>query len=148
MPIMPPVFRPNGVRTKRERDRAADARRGSARARGYDSRWDKAARGHRLRHPLCRYCEVGAWGDAPRVTPAALTDHLYPHRRFAGVFWLKIFWVSSCSDCHDGPKQAIERQGRTALDALARLLGLPTLAEAQGEGVGQTPPPRRHGPAG
>lgn len=56
-------------------------------------------------------------------------DHFYPHHGDQVLFWAQQWWVSSCKPCHDGPKQAIERKGRAALDALARRIALPTLAE-------------------
>lgn len=127
MPTRPPLFRPHGRATRAEQNREADGRRGSARQRGYTGRWDKASKTFIARHPLCRYCEVGAYGPA-RVAPASLTDHLYPHRTFDGVFWLTRLWVPCCTDCH-AAKQATERKGRAALDALARRIGWPTLAE-------------------
>lgn len=73
-------------------------------------------------HPLCAYCELEG-----RVAAATLVDHLYPHRRFQGVFWMRQWWVSACADCHDGFKQRVERAGKAAIDALARRLGLPVL---------------------
>lgn len=103
-----------------------DDDRGSARERGYTRSWDKASADHRAEHPLCGYCAAGAFGPR-RDAPASCVDHLYPHRRFPGVFWVRLYWVSSCADCHAGPKQALERRGRAALDALARHLGLPPL---------------------
>lgn len=124
MPSMPPTFRAPGRQDRAEQNREADRRRGSARARGYDSKWDKAARGHLDRCPLCRYCELT--GDEVAAT---LVDHLYPQRTYPGVFWVKRWWVSSCDECHNGFKQRIERKGRLALDDLARRLGLPTLDE-------------------
>jgi 5-methylcytosine-specific restriction protein A len=113
----PPVFRPRTARTKQQRDHAADRRRGSARQRGYSPAWDKASKGHLCHHPLCAYCALNG-----RVEPATLTDHLYPHQVYDWVFWLTKWWVSSCAECHNGFKQAIERQGKPALDALARRL--------------------------
>lgn len=130
MPMMPPTFRAHGQRARQEVKREADQRRGSARARGYGAAWDKASKGHLDRNPLCLYCTTGAWGEPPRDTPATLTDHLYPHRGDQTVFWLKPLWVASCAGCHNGPKQAVERQGQAALDALARRIDRPTLTEA------------------
>jgi hypothetical protein len=98
----------------------------SARARGYTTEWDKASAAHRRDHPLCGYCAAGAFGPK-RDRPASCTDHLYPHLTFPGVFWLRLYWVSCCHDCHVGPKQLAEQQGVGALDDLARLLGLQPL---------------------
>lgn len=127
MPTMPPHFRAHGARTDFERNRQADQRRGSASERGYDGKWAKASAGHRVRSPLCRYCEVGAFGP-PHVRPATLVDHLYPHRGDTVLFWNKLYWVSSCGACHSGPKQAVEAKGRRAIDVLAGKLALPPLA--------------------
>ena len=126
MPELPQSFRRPGQANRRELNQLADARRGSARERGYSAAWDKAAKGHRRRSPLCRYCEI----QGLPLTPATHTDHLYPHRVYDGVFWLTELWVSCCKPCHDGYKQALEHQGRLALDQLARDLALPTLAQA------------------
>jgi 5-methylcytosine-specific restriction protein A len=129
MPTMPPAFRANGVRTRQETNQEADARRGSATSRGYTHRWSKARATWLKRHPLCGYCQLEG-----RVVAADLVDHLYPHRTFPDVFWLTAFWVSCCTSCHNTFKQAIERAGRLALDALAARLGLPSLSDYQGRG--------------
>lgn len=126
MPTMPPTFRSRFQCTKAERDKASDARRGSASSRGYDGAWAKASRGHLRSDPFCRYCDL--IGD---TTPATLVDHLYPHKGDRWLFWLRQFWVSSCKDCHDAFKQRIERRGLAAIDLLAQQLNLPTLAEAR-----------------
>jgi 5-methylcytosine-specific restriction endonuclease McrA len=125
MPTMPPVFRPHG-RSAQQAEREQDRDRGSARARGYDGRWDKARAVHLKRHALCRYCELEG-----RISGATLVDHLYPHNGDQTLFWCTELWVSSCKPCHDGFKQALEREGRAALDILARRLGLPTLTDLQ-----------------
>lgn len=126
MPLMPPTFRNHAARERREVNQQADERRGSARARGYDGKWERARTAHLARNPLCVYCASGAWGEPPRDEAATLVDHFYPHRTFAGVFWRKEWWVSSCDACHSGPKQTVERKGRAALDRLAAQLDLPT----------------------
>lgn len=120
---MPAPFRANGVRPRAEVRREADQRRGSARARGYTTAWDKASAGHLRNNPLCKYCDLGAWGDAPRVTAATLVDHLIPHNGDQAIFWNKRDWVSSCAPCHNGPKQRTERRGLAALEALAARIG-------------------------
>lgn len=120
MPTSPGFFRPRGTPTRATLTRQADERRGSARERGYSGAWDKARRAYLAAHPLCAYCELEG-----RIEPAVLVDHLYPHRRFEGVFWSSQWWVASCKACHDGMKQRIEAQGRAGLDDLARRLGRP-----------------------
>jgi hypothetical protein len=130
LPTMPPTFRSRAMPTRREQNKLHDVKRGSARERGYDARWDKASRSFVARHPLCRYCEAGAWGDPPRVEPTALTDHLYPPRLFEGVFWIKALWVPSCGPCNSR-KLSVERLGEAALDQLAVQIGWPTLTAAR-----------------
>lgn len=122
MPAMPPTFRPPFAPTRREQNRAADARRGSAQSRGYDSRWAKASAGHRRDHPLCEYCRL-----VDQVKACELVDHLYPHRGDQALFWNTTYWVSCCNDCHNTFKQRLERRGKPALDALALRLGLQPL---------------------
>lgn len=120
----PRLFRPRAQPDRSVQKCEADKRRGSARARGYSPAWDKASQGHLRNSPLCRYCAlIGV------VSPADRTDHFYPHRTYDGVFWLKVYWVSSCEDCHNGFKQRVERKGKPALDALARQMDLPVLVQ-------------------
>lgn len=123
MPSRPTSFHPRGPR--HERQKATDLARGSARERGYTTEWDKASRLHLQRFPFCEYCERGAFGDASDAEPATLVDHLYPHKGDRLIFWATRWWVSCCTACHSGPKQALERQSPTLLDNLARLLGRP-----------------------
>jgi 5-methylcytosine-specific restriction protein A len=118
MPTMPPMLRRSGQPSRAEAARFDDRRRGTAKQRGYDSRWNKAAKNFRLSHPLCEYCALEG-----RVAATEAVDHLYPHRQYESVFWLTEWWVATCNSCHSGFKQAVERQGRAALDALAVRLG-------------------------
>lgn len=115
-----PAHRPPPAQARRE----ADLRRGSARERGYTAEWDRASAAHLAEHPLCEYCALGVFGLADTVS-ADLTDHLYPHRGDRDLFWRDEWWVSCCTTCHSGPKQALERLGLAALHALARRLGRP-----------------------
>lgn len=132
MATRPALFRaPGAPATRREANREFDRRRGSARDRLYDAAWDRASLDRRRSNPLCEYCEVGAFGPV-RVSPAELTDHLYPHHGNPGLFWHRELWVSACADCHNGPKQALERRGLPALNALALQLGRPLLCQPVG----------------
>ena len=115
---MPPTFRPHGV-SAAERERQYDRERGSSHDRLYDARWARASNAHRHAHPLCVYCELDG-----RVVVATLVDHIWPHRGDRTLFWRREFWVSSCTQCHSGMKQAVERQGWAALLALAARLGI------------------------
>jgi 5-methylcytosine-specific restriction endonuclease McrA len=134
MPTSPPYVRARSAPTRQEQNREADERRGSARSRGYDRRWQKARLTFLSHRPLCEFHALA--GD---VEPATLVDHLYPHRQYDGVFWRTEWWVASCKACHDGLKQRVEAAGKPALDDLARRLGRPVLA---GEGVGRSLGPR------
>lgn len=127
MPTMPPLHRPKTQRTKVERQREHDLRRGSARDRGYDAAWDRASAAFRREFPFCQYGEVGAFGEA-HVAAADLVDHLYPQQQFPGVFWRRDLWVSCCAECHNGPKRALElKRDVAALHRLADQLGRPRL---------------------
>ena len=97
---------------------------GSAASRGYDAAWSRASKAFLADHPLCRYCETGAFTGDHRVTAAILVDHFHPHRGDQALFWDRHWWVASCKPCHDGPKQKAEHRGAHALDVLARAIGL------------------------
>ena len=116
MPHAPRVFRPHGQPSKRERDRRADERRGSARSRGYDGRWERARLLFLSEHPLCLGCEaVGV------VEAATIVDHVVPHRGDMEAFWNESGWQACCAWHHDVVKQRLEAQygqGRHRASAL------------------------------
>lgn len=122
MPSRPPNARADRQPTAAK---AYERNRGTAASRGYDNAWRIASRDHRRSNPLCLYCKTGAFGP-PLTTAAELTDHLYPHRGDADLFWARQWWVSACAPCHSGPKQAAEAKGDAELHSLARHLGRPT----------------------
>jgi hypothetical protein len=122
MPSRPAVFNP------RTPGRQAEQRL-SSRARGYSAAWDKASKAYRHFNPVCQYGEAGALGEE-HTAAATRVDHLYPQRRFPGVFWIAELWVSSCDEC-DALKQALEHGPVAGLDALARRLGRKTLSELE-----------------
>ncbi|MDH6268265.1 5-methylcytosine-specific restriction protein A [Rhizobium sp. SG_E_25_P2] len=101
---------PAGIRCacqqKQDRERKArhDARRPSARQRGYTSEWDKARREYLAAHPHCRLC--AAMG---RITPANVVDHIKPHRGDMRLFWTRANWQPLCTPCHSSVKQKQER---------------------------------------
>lgn len=81
--------------------------RGSARQRGYTTRWDKARKTYLLQHPLCVMC----MGQG-RVTAATVVDHIIPHRGDQALFWdSEKNWQSLCKPHHDSAKQAEEAHG-------------------------------------
>lgn len=104
MPEMPPAHRPAGWRPRQEVKAEADARRGSARERGYTTAWDKAARGFLARHPLCLGCAA-----IGRTEAATLVDHTIPHRGDQALFWDADNRQPSCRWHHDVIKQILER---------------------------------------
>ena len=127
MPEMPPTFHPFGDRTARAKVYETD--RGSAAERGYGRRWEKSSLAYRREHPLCEYCALEG-----RVTATQCVDHLYPHQGDTVLFWRSEWWVSSCFECHDGFKQAIERRGKVFIDALAARLARPVMQSSHGQG--------------
>jgi 5-methylcytosine-specific restriction protein A len=96
----PTVFRPSHLPTRAEQNRSYDKHRGSARERGYNTRWDKARRTFLGRHPLCVMCE-----GQGRVTAASVVDHIVPHRGDQTLFWDTANWQSLCKPHHDRDKQ-------------------------------------------
>lgn len=98
MPHLPPKHRPHGWRTPAQRKADADKRRPSARARGYDSKWERARLQFLADHPLCVHC---AAEDEPRTTPASVVDHIIPHRGDMKLFWRRSNWQALCKYHHD-----------------------------------------------
>lgn len=109
MPFAPPRLCacgdvvPYGVRCKcqRERKARADARRPSARARGYTREWDVERAAYLAQHPTCCRC--------PR--PATVVDHIMAHKGNMRLFWNRANWQPLCAPCHNGAKQSEERRG-------------------------------------
>ncbi len=89
---------------KRERNREYDQRRGSARERGYNARWQKARATYLQRNPLCVMCQKEG-----RVTPATVIDHRIPHKGDQQLFWDTGNWQALCKPHHDRDKQREER---------------------------------------
>lgn len=99
MPPMPPRHNAKAPAVE-----VHDIQRGNATDRGYDYRWQKASRRYRMNHPLCVVCK----GEG-RVEPAAVVDHIIPHRGRQTLFWNTANWQSLCKRCHD-QKTARERR--------------------------------------
>nr|WP_083199662.1 HNH endonuclease [Rhizobium sp. AC44/96] len=87
---------------KRDRERKArhDQNRPSARARGYDSKWEKARAGFLAKHSKCFRCGQ----------PATVVHHSVPHRGDKKLFWQTSLWKPACKPCHDGPLQSMEKR--------------------------------------
>lgn len=116
LPTRPPTYRPKGARTRRQTNAEYDARRGSARARGYGTAWDKASAGYKRRHPLCLGCEA-----IDRIVPTEVTDHVIPHKGDQKLFWDRDNWQPACRWHHDEVKQRLEAlfdQGKVGPEAL------------------------------
>ena len=58
---------------KRARDMDVDRKRGGARMRGYDARWERVRMAHLHAEPLCRRCASLGY-----TTAATLVDHILP----------------------------------------------------------------------
>ncbi len=103
MPSRPKQFQARRRVARQQLNAGYDADRGSARERGYTTRWDAAAKGHRRAHPLCLGCEA-----IGRVTAAEVTDHVEPHKGDQHKFWDAEMWQSACRWHHDVVKQRLE----------------------------------------
>lgn len=116
VPSLPPVFRPRGVPTRAEQNRAYDRRRGSARDRGYSARWDAAARLFKRDYPLCCGCEA-----VGRIAATSVVDHVVPHEGDMALFWDEENWQPACGWHHSVVKQILEQRfarGELAPEAL------------------------------
>lgn len=97
----PDHARPPTKRRSAISQRAYDQQRGSAHARGYDSRWRKARQAYLAKHPLCVEClKRGIY------TPARVVDHVVPHKGDRRLFWDSTNWQALCDGetgrgCHD-----------------------------------------------
>ncbi|MBY5733514.1 MULTISPECIES: HNH endonuclease [Rhizobium] len=113
---MPGTFRPKGAPSRKEQNREADDRRGSASKRGYNHRWSKARDTHLRRSPICIGCEA-----IGRTQAATVVDHVDPHHGDSAKFWDTSMWQSCCKWHHDSVKQQLEAMyaaGRIPLSEL------------------------------
>ena len=78
--------------------------RGSARQRGYNTRWDKAVATFKDRHRLCLGCQAVGEKRATEVV-----DHVEPHKGDQTKFWNTSMWQPACRHCHDVIKKMLER---------------------------------------
>lgn len=85
---------------ERRRKAEADARRPSARERGYDSKWDRERQAFLKVHSKCARCP----------SAATVVDHKVPHRGDRKLFWDRSNWQPLCRTCHDRWKQSRERR--------------------------------------
>jgi 5-methylcytosine-specific restriction endonuclease McrA len=83
----------------RARNRRHDARRPSARERGYTAEWQKARAEFLQYNPACAMC----------CAPAQVVDHIQPHRGDKALFWTRANWQALCAPCHNRRKQREER---------------------------------------
>lgn len=88
------------VARDRERKARFDQVRPSARARGYDSKWEQARDGFLKKHPACFRCG----------NPATVVHHSTPHKGDKKLFWDRSKWQPACKPCHDGPLQSEEKR--------------------------------------
>ncbi len=105
MPDAFPFYRKRQFPTLKPASKA-EIFRGSARERGYDTRWDQMSAAHRRREPLCRFCDQGG-----RVVLAEDVDHMIPIADDGAVHDRENL-ISLCRPCHNGLKRAMERFAR------------------------------------
>lgn len=86
------------IEGRRPSDQAADARRGSARERGYDTRWEHF-RAWFLNQPGNQVCAVCM--SQCRVTPAELVHHILPVKERPDLRLTASNCQSLCRACHE-----------------------------------------------
>lgn len=116
MPGNPGTFRPGHLPSKAAERRAADERRGSARERGYTTRWDREAAAFKRAHPLCLGCQA-----IGRIEPTTVVDHVEPHKGDQAKFWNRDRWQPSCGFHHDQVKKRLEELYERGLVTIADL---------------------------
>ncbi|MDR7147058.1 5-methylcytosine-specific restriction endonuclease McrA [Rhizobium sp. BE258] len=84
----------------KQRKARFDAKRPSARERGYDAEWQRESRSFLSVYNSCRRC-------GQRAT---LVDHIKPHRGDKILFWDRSNWQALCVPCHSSWKQSQERR--------------------------------------
>lgn len=102
MPSLPPKHRLARISPVAQR-KQVDARRGSARDRGYSAQWDRASLAFKAEHPLCLGCEARG-----RTVPTEVVDHVIPHGGDRDLFWDPDNWQPGCRICHDRVKARLE----------------------------------------
>jgi len=91
---------PTAKRWERERKARADAKRPSARKRGYDAEWEKLRANHLKVYPNCKRC-----GE-----PATVVDHIIPVRQAPHRRLDPSNLQSLCTNHHSSAKQSEERR--------------------------------------
>jgi len=70
--------------------------RDSAHKRGYTSKWNRRRKLYLQANLLCVECQRSG-----RLTPAAVVDHIIPHRGDEVLMWDETNWQPLCKPCHD-----------------------------------------------
>ncbi|WDR07303.1 HNH endonuclease [Devosia rhodophyticola] len=91
---------PLAIARDKERRTRHDAKRPSSRQRGYTKEWEAASKVFLQVYPTCRRCSA----------PAALVDHIKPHKGDQALFWDRSNWQPLCAHCHNSHKQRQERK--------------------------------------
>lgn len=81
---------------KKAEQKRSDLERGTAKERGYDSRWAQARLYFLRFNPVCVKCKKSG---ALRL--AHVVDHIVPHRGDYEKFWNRSNWQALCKSCHD-----------------------------------------------
>lgn len=96
MPTKPKTHKPAGFKTKQQKQKIYDDRRGSSHSRGYNARWRKARQVWLDKYPWCAYCLL-----RNRFEAANVVDHIIPHKGDMKLFWDQDNWQSLDKKCHD-----------------------------------------------
>jgi 5-methylcytosine-specific restriction protein A len=91
----------------------SDKARGNAAARGYDWKWQQAAKRFKRQYPLCGMRPNGQkpvmseCHASQILTPATVVDHQVPHRGNFALFWDEEGnWCAMCASCHGRKSRA------------------------------------------
>jgi 5-methylcytosine-specific restriction protein A len=83
----------------------SEQQRGNAADRGYDWKWQQAAKRFKRQYPLCGMRPNGQkpvmseCHDKGLYVPGYQVDHVIPHRGHQGLFWNEDNWQVLCASC-------------------------------------------------
>lgn len=90
----------HSVASDQARKARFDAVRPTARARGYDGKWQRERKAFLAVNGTCVRCGQ----------PATVVNHKVAHKGDRRLFWRRSNWAAVCAPCHNGPIQSEERR--------------------------------------
>jgi len=98
MPVRPPIHKPPGHRTKKQKQRLRwdEIKNRPTEKLRRSARFLKARKSFMIRNPICVQCL-----KVDEVTPSTVLDHIIAHKGDVALFWDHDNWQALCKTCHD-----------------------------------------------